>query len=148
MKTDAWDKDGRDLSAFLATHDMRFERLPSCWQEAPHFGNAMLGSMLYLKDGKLCLEIFRADVRDHRDESYGWTAYSRPRFRIGHFELCSSGAPTGCRWRKDLWNAELTGTVLTDQGEIGIRHFVHSGDMAIVTELAPSGNELCCHRRQ
>ncbi len=122
-------------------HDMSFDRLPSCWQEAPHFGNAMLGSMLYLKDGRLCLEIFRADVRDHRDETYGWTAYSRPHFRLGYFELRSAGSPTGCRWRKDLWNAELTGTVTTDKGEIGIRHFVHSGDMAIVTELAPSGNE-------
>lgn len=135
------DNNGSSLCAFLATHDMSFERLPSCWQEAPHFGNAMLGSMLYLKDGRLCLEIFRADVRDHRDESYGWTAYSRPRLRIGYFELCLAGTPTACSLRQDLWNAELTGTVVTDQGEIGIRHFVHSVDMAIVTELAPSGGE-------
>ncbi len=130
-----------DWSAFLARHDIHFGALPGCWEEAPHFGNAMVGSMLYMREERLCLEVFRADVRDHRDESHGWTAYSRPRFRIGCFTLDTVGTPNGCKWRKDLWHAELTGTVTTDRGEIAIRHFVHAEDMAIVTEFLPSGGE-------
>lgn len=130
-----------DWPAFLRRHDMIFDQLPSGWQEAPHFGNAMIGSMLYMRGERLCLEIFRADVHDHRDESHGWTAYSRPHFRIGYFMLETAGTPTGCQWRKDLWNAELTGTLLTDRGEIGLRHFTHAGDMAMVTELTPSAGE-------
>lgn len=123
-----------DWPAFLAAHDMIWETVPDSWKEAPHFGNALLGSMLYRRDGKLCLEMFRADVHDRRDETHGWTAYSRPRFRIGYFTLENAGKLTGCRWRKDLWNAELTGTITTERGEIGLRHFVHAEDLVGVTE--------------
>ena len=130
-----------DWPAFLRPHDMVFDKLPKAWTEAPHFGNAMVGSMLYQDGDAIKLQIFRADVFDHRDDTWGWTAYSRPRFKIGHFLLHPVGKPTGCKWRKDLWNAELTGTITTDKGEIRIRHFTHADDMAIVTELTPTDGE-------
>lgn len=130
-----------DWPTFMRAHDMRFDSLPRKWTEAPHFGNAMVGSMLYQNGSALELQVFRADVQDHRDDSWGWTAYSRPRLRIGHFLLETVGKPTGCHWRKDLWNAELTGTINTDKGEILIRHFTHAVDMAIVTELTPTDGE-------
>jgi len=128
----------------MQQHDMRFDALPQNWTEAPHFGNAMVGSMLYQSGETLRLQVFRADVHDHRDETYGWTAYSRPRLQIGHFELHTVGKLTGCSWRKDLWNAELTGSIKTDRGEIQVRHFTHAEDMAIVTELTPSAGEKGC----
>jgi len=134
-----------DWPAFMRQHDMTFDTLPQNWTQAPHFGNAMVGSMLYQVDDTIRLQLFRADVHDHRDESYGWTAYSRPRLQIGHFSLHTVGQLTGCRWRKDLWNAELTGIVTTDKGTIRIRHFTHADDMAIVTELTPSAGEAGCH---
>jgi hypothetical protein len=133
-----------DRAAFLRQHDMVFEELPRGWQEAPHFGNALVGSMLYQVEDTIHLQVFRADVRDHRDDSWGWTAYSRPRLRIGHFELHPVGELTGCSWRMHLWDAELSGTITTDRGEIGIRHLVHAEDMAIVTELTPSAGEQGC----
>jgi len=40
-----------DWPAFLRQHDLHFEVLPPGWQEAPHFGNAMVGSMLYRRGG-------------------------------------------------------------------------------------------------
>lgn len=137
--------DDIDWPAFIARHDMTFDKLPNGWTEAPHFGNAMLGSMLYQADDSLRLQIFRSDVHDHRDNTSGWTAYSRPRLQIGHFALHPVGKLTGCRWRKDLWNAELTGTITTTEGEIRIRHFVHAEDMAIVTELTPDEGEKNYH---
>ena len=130
-----------DWPAFMQRQDMTFDKLPRSWKEAPHFGNAMVGSMLYRADDAICLQVFRADVHDHRDDTWGWTAYSRPRFQIGHFLLHPVGKLTGCKWRKDLWNAELTGTITTDRGEIRIRHFTHAVDMAIVTELTPTAGE-------
>jgi hypothetical protein len=133
-----------DWPGFMRQHDLVFDKLPRNWREAPHFGNAMVGSMLYQAGDAIELQIFRADVQDHRDDTYGWTAYSRPRLVIGHFLLRPVGKLTGCRWRKDLWNAELTGTITTDKGEIGIRHFVHADDMAIVTALTPSAGEREC----
>jgi len=134
-----------DWPAFMRQHAMNFDKLPQSWTEAPHFGNAMLGSMLYQDGNTLKLQVFRADVHDHRDDTWGWTAYSRPRFQLGHFSLHTSGKLTGCAWRKDLWNAELTGTITTDRGEIQIRHFTHAVDMAIVTELTPSEGENGCN---
>ena len=91
-----------DWGAFMEQHDLHFDQLPQKWQEAPHFGNGLVGSMLYQVDDAIRLQVFRSDVHDHRDESYGWTAYSRPRFVIGHFTLKPVGKLTGCRWRKDL----------------------------------------------
>ena len=76
-----------DWPVFMHQHDMTFSEFPAKWNEAPHFGNAMIGSMLYKEDGCIRLEVFRADVNDHRDDSYGWPAYSRPHFRIGYFLL-------------------------------------------------------------
>jgi len=133
-----------DWPAFMRRHDMAFDTLPRGWREAPHFGNAMVGSMLYQADDTIRLQVFRADVQDHRDDTWGWTAYSRPRLMIGHFSLHPVGKLAGCNWRVDLWNAELTGTITTDRGEIRIRHFVHAEDMAIVTELEPSAGEREC----
>jgi len=133
-----------DWPAFMRGHDMAFDKLPRGWKEAPHFGNAMIGSMLYQSGDAIELQVFRADVQDHRDDTYGWAAYSRPRLMIGHFLLHPAGKLTGCNWRMDLWNAELTGTITTDKGEIRIRHFTHAEDMAIVTELVPSAGERGC----
>jgi len=127
--------------SFMRQHDMTFNTFPRNWKEAPHFGNAMVGSMLYQVADTLRLQIFRADVQDHRDDTWGWTAYSRPRLVIGYFSLHPVGTLTGCAWRKDLWNAELTGKITTDKGEIEIRHLTHAVDMAIVTELTPSEGE-------
>ena len=118
-------RDKINWPAFLHRHDMIFNKLPQGWNEAPHFGNAMVGSMLYQVDDTIRLQVFRADVHDHRDDTWGWTAYSRPRLQIGYFSLHPVGKLIGCQWRKDLWNAELTGTITTDRGEIQIRHFTH-----------------------
>ncbi len=85
--------------------------------------------------GTIRLQVFRADVHDHRDDAFRWPAYSRARLQIGHFSLNPVGKLTGCDWRKDLWNAELTGTIKTDKGEIHVRHFTHAEDIAIVREL-------------
>ena len=81
-----------DWAAFMQQHDMTFDRLPRNWQEAPHFGNAMVGSMLYQAGDTIRLQVFRADVHDHRDDTFGWPAYSRARLQIGHFSLNESCA--------------------------------------------------------
>lgn len=130
-----------DWPAFLSRHDMVWDRLPGGWKEAPHFGNALIGSMIYQQENTIVLQLFRADVQDHRDNRYGWTAYSRPRLRIGSLHLDTVGEIQGGELHLDLWNAELTGTIHTDRGKIDLRHFVHARDMAIVTELNTSGAE-------
>ena len=133
-----------DWAEFLRRHDMVWDRLPERWNEAPHFGNARIGSMLYRRGNAVVVQLFHADVQDHRDNTHGWTAYSRPRFGIGSLHLVPVGTIQGGAWRKDLWNAELVGKIRTDRGEIHLRHLVHAEEMVIVTELRVSEGEAGC----
>ena len=132
----AWD-------SFLARHDLVWDSPPSGYGEAPFLGNGLIGTMLTAPAGtNTCvLEVFRSDVHDHRDGTHGWTAYSRPRFVIGWFELRTVGAVTGCSLRLDLWNAELRGSIETDAGSIGIRHIVHADEPLILFETSGRGGE-------
>lgn len=126
---------------FMAHHRMAWDSMPRNWTQASHFGNGLIGSMLYEGDGALHLQVFHAGVHDHRDNSHGWTAYSRTKYNIGDFYLKPVGRITGCEFTKDIWDAELTGTVITDAGRIHIRRFVHHEDMVIVTKVVPSEGE-------
>jgi hypothetical protein len=71
----------------------------------------MVGSMLYQADDTNRLQVFRADVHDHRDSTYGWTAYSRPRLQIGRFALHTVGKLTapGAVLRQ-VWRPRTRGT--------------------------------------
>ena len=89
-----------DWPTFMRRQDMTFDKLPRSWKEAPHFGNAMVGSMLYRDENTLKLQVFRADVHDHRDNSRGWTAYTGPVSRSAIFRStpsASSPAASGGR---------------------------------------------------
>ena len=135
--------DNIDWKAFLSRHDMVWKKIPAEWPEAPFFGNGLVGSMLY-KDGeknRFRLQVFRSDVQEHRSFDYGHAGYSRCRMQIGSFYFEPAGKITGCDWRLNLYNAELTGTITTDRGEIRIRHLVHSHDMILYTELEFRGGE-------
>jgi len=132
-----------DWPKFMARHDLVWEKLPVRWEESPYLGNGNMGSMLYVdeKSNRLRLQVFRVDVQDHRDQTHGWTAYSRPRLMIGSFYLKPVGKITGGSWRQGLWNAEVYGTVKTDKGAIHFTHLVHTDDMAIKTMLEYEGEE-------
>jgi alpha-L-fucosidase 2 len=129
----------------LKPYDMVFKTMPVSWEEAPYLGNGNMGAMLYQSaPSAIRLQIFRSDVHDHRDNTHGWTAYSRPRFMLGWFELKTCGEITGCDMRLDLWNAELAGSIVTSQGEIGIHLLVHSLDMAFLCTTTPNAGEDTC----
>ena len=51
-----------DWKDFLSRHDMLWKRLPANWQEAPWTGNGMLGSMSWVEEDALRLQVFRGDV--------------------------------------------------------------------------------------
>lgn len=135
-----------DWPKFMSRHDIVWEKLPEQPRDAAHLGNGALGSMIFahVKNRVIRLQVFRHDVQDHRDDSWGGTAYSRPRLLIGEFHLTPVGDLVGCQLRQDLWNAELSGTITTTKGTITLRHFVHAEDPAIVTELKPDAGEQGC----
>ncbi len=52
--------------------------------------------MIWVEENKIRLQVFRPDVHDHADHTYGWTAYSRPRYQIGYFLIKPKGEFIGC----------------------------------------------------
>ncbi|MDO5989738.1 hypothetical protein Q4Q39_20230 [Flavivirga amylovorans] len=125
----------------LKQNDMLWNSIPQNWKEAPHLGNATIGSMLYQEGKAIKLHLFHANANDHRDNTFGWTAYSRTRFEIGSLNLNTVGDILDGQWRLDIWNAELNGIVKTNLGEIRFRHYVHAEDMVVVTEVWTSKGE-------
>jgi hypothetical protein len=135
-----------DWPAFMARHDLLWSgRLPATYGERPFTGNGLVGVMLYQKETELRLHLGRVDVQDHRkNETDGWSAYSRPRFLIGEFGLQPAGAISGGTIRQDLWNAEVRGEIVTDKGTIAFTQFVPTEEMAVVVILKPDKGETGC----
>lgn len=128
---------------FLARHDLIWERLPKAWDEGPFLGNGTLGAMIYWDPARqaLRLDIGSNDVRDHRTP-FRHANYDDARLPIGHFLLRTRGNVIDrCKLRLVLHDAMLIGEVVTDQGAISLRAYVHANDMAIVVETQASGEE-------
>jgi len=126
---------------FIKAQDMTWDKVPGDMTEAPHFGNGLLGSMIWVEDNKIRLQVFRSDVHDHADHTYGWSAYSRPRYQIGYFTIKPKGQITDCNLRQDLYNAQLRGSVNTNLGSLLFDHFIHRYDDVIYTEIETTGEE-------
>ncbi len=131
-----------DWSEFLARHDLVWDRLATTWYESPFLGNGMMGTMIYRpRRGHLRWDVHRSDVQDHRDNTHGWSAYSRGRLPIGYFDLVSVGQVDSGTMHLDLYNAEARGVLRTDVGEIAWRSVVLTGEMAIVIETRATEGE-------
>lgn len=130
-----------DWPAFIARHDLVWERAPMAWHDGPFMGNGMLGSMLHQMDAKtLRISLGRADAEDHKKK--GQPFISQSRLPNGYFTLKTKGRITGFNGRLDLYNAETRARVLTSKGYVDIRAIVHSDDMLIVYDLQSSGGEF------
>ncbi|MDQ2864321.1 MAG: glycoside hydrolase family 95 protein, partial [Bacteroidota bacterium] len=129
---------------FLSAHDLIFDKMPESWQEAPYFGNGFIGSMIYgdtANRNQIKIQAFRTDVQDHRNDSSGWTAYSRPRLPIGYFTITLKGKIKNCHLRMHLFTADITGNIVTTEGSISLHHFVSAQKDLIFTKIITHGNE-------
>jgi hypothetical protein len=126
----------------MKEHDLIWKKVPKEMKEAPHFGNGLIGSMIWVEENSIRLQVFRPDVHDHADHTYGWSAYSRPRYQIGYFTIEPKGKITDCNLRQNIYNADLKGTINTSLGSYKIDHFVHRHDDVIYTEVETIGEEV------
>lgn len=138
---------------FLGGQDMVWSRLPADFFEAPFLGNGGLGASAYQDPGGHRLQFTLGDARvhDHQDvagpvTNNGQTAemsvavWGRARLRIGYLTLDTVGEVTGVDARLSLWDAELTSTITTTAGTVGLRAFVHATrDLLVVTTTPDAG---------
>lgn len=67
--------------------------------------------------------------------------FNRSRLMIGHFLMKPCGRILKCDMRTDIYNAETSGTIITDKGSIRFEVFVHSLDMGIIVKTDASSGE-------
>ncbi len=133
-----------DWPSFMIAQNIEFNKMPTKWEQAPYFGNGFIGSMIYADSvhlNQINIQVFRTDVHDHRNDSSGWTAYSRPRLMIGNFIIHLKGQITGSQLTQDLFKADLSGSIKTTVGSIDIHHFIAAEKDLILTEVSTFGKE-------
>jgi alpha-L-fucosidase 2 len=139
-------RDAVDWPVFLGRSDPLFEQLPQQWNEGAFAGNGNMGFVAYadLDANGLAFHLGRMDVTDHRKAPDDKTSmdvngtsvmFDFPRLAIGRMMLRPAGRITGGTMRQDLWNAEVTGTITTDLGELKFRALTLRDNMVTVVEV-------------
>lgn len=135
-----------DWPAFLGRHDLVWEQLPRQWNEGAFVGNGQLGMMVHatLKDNRIDFHLGRQDVTDHRKAPDRKTSmgvkdatvmWDFPRLDIGRMALRPAGKIKDGTLRQHLWNAEITGTITTDLGELKLRAFTPRDRMVQIIQI-------------
>lgn len=124
-----------ELELFLKDHDPLWDTLPTKWQEAPFIGNGLSGALAFFDLENNCIKWFigRSDIGKL---DYPGKARNSIRRQLGSIlQVFPEGIRiSGCRLRLDLWNAQISGTIETDKGEIRLRAFAPSGSASIIVE--------------
>jgi hypothetical protein len=126
---------------------MVWEQLPGQWNEGAFVGNGQVGLMIYatLKDNRVDFHVGRHDVTDHRMAPDRKTSrgvpgatvmYDFPRLDIGRMALRPAGKIKDGGMKLSLWNAEVTGTIVTDLGELRVRALTLRDRMVSVVEVS------------
>src|SRR5258708_259408 len=95
-----------DWPAFLQRSDMVWDRLPDGWGESVFIGNGLVGATIDVQETVLGWTINRTDV-----------VHDDSRFPMGRVYLKTAGVQRSGQARLTLWDAEASGTVVTDSGE-------------------------------
>src|SRR2546430_14436252 len=119
-----------DWPVFLARHDLVWDRRPTRWGESAFIGNGRLGATIDAQGGVLGWTINRTDL-----------VHAQPRFPIGRVVVKTTGTMQGGDARLTLWDAEASGTVTTDRGEVRWRSFTAAQPSVIVVVLEARGGE-------
>jgi len=119
-----------DWPVFLARHDLVWDRLPTRWGESAFIGNGRLGATIDAPGGVLGWTINRTDF-----------VHDQSRFPIGRVVMKTSGTVQGGDARVTLWDAEASGRVTTDRGEVRWRSFAAAQPSVIVIVLEARGGE-------
>src|SRR5438552_876074 len=119
-----------DWPTYLSRQDLVWDRLPTGWGESAFIGNGRLGATIDVHDGALGWTINRTDF-----------VHVQSRYPIGRVVLKTAGTVQGGTVRLTLWDAEASGTVTTDRGEVRWRSLTAAQPSVIVIVLEGRGGE-------
>lgn len=139
----------RSLKDYMSTQSMKWEQLPMQWNEGAFLGNGRIGMMVYADstDNSLTLWLSRPDVTDHRKAPGRKTSMGVMgasvltdfcRMDIGKMKLFPEARILSGTMELDIYNAELTGLLHTDKGDISFRAFTPYAHELNVVEVKTS----------
>ena len=136
-----------DWKSFLEPYDMRWNRLPQKWNEAPFLGNGEQGTLMYqLGPREIRFDVGCSAAHDHRpfDEDdlseKHVEVLNRGRLTIGSLRLKLPADITGGSARVNLWDAEATGAFDSAQGNVKWKSLVHATEPVIYLEWETTGS--------
>lgn len=136
------------LIRHISHQDPVWTQLPTFWDEGPFLGNGTMGVMLYVdaESGRLHLKPGRTDIYDNRPlERFTIMdkQFAQPRLQLGPLELVTRGRLTGCDLRLSLYDATLSGRLVTECGELTISLYVPREENAfILTWEGKNGEDI------
>jgi hypothetical protein len=136
-----------DFKTFMARQDMVWDTLTGYFYDGIPTGNGLLGTLLHRQDAArgdgntntLLFEINRTDLVDScqkQQEGYNWE-----RKAVGKFALTPKGIILSASARLNLYDAQATGQLTTNKGEIQFKFYTHATLHVQVLEYEWSGNE-------
>lgn len=139
-------KETGSLEEYMATQSMKWEQLPMQWNEGAFLGNGRIGMMVYVDstDNSLTFWLSRPDVTDHRMAPHRKTSMGVMgasvltdfcRMDIGKIKLFPQARIQSGTMELDIYDAELTGVLHTDAGDIAFRAFTPYGRELNVVEV-------------
>ncbi len=132
-----------DWPSFAARHNMKWTKKPFFWESGAPLGNGFLGAMVYsaedrTKRNALRFVMGRTDV-SAKIPGAGGTASRIP---LGEINLEMKGKIFGkTSMELDLYRAQLEGVMVTTEGEVAFRSFVHSTEPVLFLEIQPDEGE-------
>ena len=136
-----------NYKSFLSQQDLIWDRIPNKWTVAPYTGNGNVGFLFYQAETEaknvISIHTGRHDYYDHRlphkGEEMLWIY--RGRLPLGHFNLTSKGDIEKVDLRLGLYDAELTGEIITSLGSYAIKGITHSEEDVIYFETDAKNGE-------
>ncbi|WP_146602527.1 glycosyl hydrolase family 95 catalytic domain-containing protein [Novipirellula aureliae] len=136
-----------DWQAYLEPFDMRWDRLPKKWSEAPFLGNGEQGTLMYqLGPREIRFDVGCSAAHDHRPfEQDDLTekhveVLNRGRLTIGSLRLQLPADVVGGSARVNLWDAEATGVLESADGKVQWKSVVHATEPVIFVQWESAGN--------
>jgi hypothetical protein len=126
---------------------MIWTKMPLNYYEGPYVGNGLLGTVFFkdtILPNTIAFEIGRTDVYDHRTieqikDKYPWPKVRLP---IGKLLLSTKGTIKSINFRTHLWDAEITGTILTDKGSLDLICYTPTDEKIIILKYKGYNGEV------
>lgn len=136
-----------DWHSFLEKQDMIWTKMPLNYYEGPYVGNGLLGTVFFkdtILPNTIAFEIGRTDVYDHRTVEQIKDKYPWPKVRlpIGKLLLSTKGTIKSINFRTHLWDAEITGTIVTDKGSLDLTCYAPTDEKIIILKYKGYNGEL------